>query len=258
MAAREQKKSDRLNRLMGEAVDVIDGIFHVYRAWWADILTLSLIIFVPLGLLGAADSHALESIGPGHDVKVLALIVGALAVTATGVLGEVFLAGAIGLSLTHAEDGRPPGIRFLTKHLKFGPLIVVDVLYVLSIAFGFVLLIIPGFAALVYFALAGPIVEIEQQGVKSAFRRSFRLVRGSYWLVFMILVPIEVLGESVRKGIEAACEALLGHSFIAVGLGEALAEVALSPLFAIAVVVLTRKMMQQKEGTILPGPSPAS
>lgn len=239
---------------MRETVGVFGGIFHVYRAWWADILVLSLIIFVPLGLLDAADTHALESIGPGHDVRLFALMAGALAVTATGILGEVFLAGAIGLSLTHAEEGRPPGIRFLARHLTFGPLILVDILYVLSIVIGFVLLIVPGFAALVYFALAGPIVEIEEQGVKSAFRRSFKLVRGSYWMVFAVLIPIEVIGESVQKGIEVAVESILGHSFIAVGLGEALAEAALSPLFAIAAVLLTRKLLEEKEGTILPGP----
>jgi hypothetical protein len=236
--------------------EIYRGIFHVYRAWWPDIILLSLIIFIPIGLLDAADSHALESIGPGHDFKVAALIAGALVVSATSLLGEVFLAGAVGLSLTHAEDGRPPSIRFIARRLNYPRLIAVDLLFVLLIAAGLLLLIVPGLMLFIYLALAGPVVEIEDRRIWSSFKRSFRLVRGRFWLVAWVLFPIEILGESVQQGIEKICEATLGHSILALGLGEALAEVALSPLFAIAAVLLTRRLIAAKDGVDIPGPSP--
>ncbi|MBN8869105.1 MAG: hypothetical protein J0H66_04400 [Solirubrobacterales bacterium] len=251
-----RKKQGRLKALGAEVGEVFKAIFHVYRAWWVEIILLSLIIFIPIGLLDAADSQAIEAIGPGHDFQLAALIVAAFAVAATGLLGEVFLAGAIGLSLTHAEDGRPPSLGFIARRLNYFRLIAVDILFVLLVAAGFLLFIVPGVAGFVYLSLTGPVVEVEDRTIWSSFKRSFQLVRGKFWLVFWVLVPIEVVGGLVQKGIEQLCEATLGHSFLALGLGEALAEVALSPLFAIAAVLLTRKLIQLKDGRLLPGPDP--
>ncbi len=230
------------------------GVFRVYRAWWADILVLSLLIFVPLGLLGAADDHGIESIRSGEDFKLAALLVGALALSATALLGEVLLAGAIGLSLSHAEEGRPPRLRFIVGRLSYLRLIAVDLVFVAIIALGLVLLILPGLAAFGYLALAGPVVETEDRKFLDSFRRSFQLVRGNFWLVFLTLFPIELVGGSIEKGIERLCEFLIGHSFVAAGLSEALANVVLAPLFAIAVVLLTRKLILG-EATALPGPA---
>lgn len=246
----------RLRTLGTEIGEIFRGIFFVYRAWWLEILALSLIIFVPIGLLDAADANAIDSIGPGHGFQLAALILAALVVSATSLLGEVFLAGAIGLSLSHTEDGRPPSLRFIARRLDYFRLIAVDILFVLLIAAGLVLLIVPGFAAFVYLSLAGPVVEVEGRGIRDSFKRSFQLVRGNFWLVFWVLVPIEVAGGSIQKGIEKLCEELLGHSFVAVGLGEALSEVALAPLFAIAAVLLTHKLIARKDGVSIPGPEP--
>jgi|GEM_PF-351447 hypothetical protein len=251
-----RKEHNRLKSLRAEIGEVFKGIFHVYRAWWAEIILLSMIIFIPIGLLDAADAQAIESIGPGHDFQLAALIVAALAVSATGLLGEVFLAGAVGLSLTHAEDGRPPSLGFIARRLNYFRLIAVDILFVLLVAAGFVLFIIPGVAGFIYLSLAGPVVEVEDQRIWASFKRSVQLVRGKFWLVFWVLFPIEVIGGSIQKGIEQLCEALLGHSFLVSGLGEALAEVALSPLFAIAAVLLTRRLIELKDGRRLEGPEP--
>jgi hypothetical protein len=251
-----RKKHRRLKSLGTEIGEVFKGIFHVYRAWWPEIILLSAIIFIPIGLLDAADSHAIESIGPGHDFQLAALILAALVVSATGLLGEVFLAGAIGFSLSHAEDGRPPSLGFIARRLSYLRLIAVDLLFVLLIAAGFLLFIVPGVAGFIYLSLAGPVVEIEDRRIWASFKRSFQLVRGKFWLVFWVLFPIEVIGGSIQKGIEQLCEATLGHSFLALGLGEALAEVALSPLFAIAAVLLTRRLIQLKDDRRLDGPEP--
>ena len=254
MSGDEQPKSGRLRDLLREIGEIFAGIFHVYRAWWVDILVLSFCIFVPIGLLDAADNQALESIGPGHDLTATALGIAALVITATALLGEVFLAGAVGLSLIHAEDGRPPSLRFIARHLSYGRLIAVDILFVLAVALGLVFLVVPGMAAFAYLALAGPVVEIEDRGIASSFRRSFQLVRGRFWLVFLILFPIEAVGGAVGQGSAAICETLFGHTFFADGIAEALADIAISPLFAIASVLLARKLIMARDGIELPGP----
>jgi hypothetical protein len=250
------KSDSRLRSLAVEVGRIYRGMFHVYRSWWTEIIVLSLIIFVPLGLLDAADASALDSIGPGQDFKLLALLAGALVITATSMLGEVFLAGAVGLSLTHAENGRPPSLRFLARRLKYGRLIAIDLTYVLVVAIGLVLLFVPGFAALVYLALAGPVAETEDRRFRDSFRRSFQLIRGNFWLVFWVIVPIELFGGTIQNGIESMLDFVLGESFIALGLTEALANVVISPLFAIAAVLLTRRLVLLKDGVELPGPGP--
>lgn len=243
--------------LRSEALGIYSGIFHVYRAWWAEILVISLFIFVPLGLLDAADSSALESLRDGENFKFTALAVASLIIVATSLLGEVFLAGAIGLSLTHAEKGRPPSLRFIARHLNYGRLIAIDIAYVLIIVAGVLFLVVPGFAALVYIALAGPVAETEDRSFKGSFKRSFELVRGNFWLVFWVIVPIELFGGTVENGLESALETIFGENFVAFGLAEALANVVISPLFAIAAVLLTRRLVKLKDGRDLPGAGPA-
>lgn len=238
-----------------EVAEILTGIFRVYRAWWVDILVLSTIIFVPLSLLDAADSEAIDALGSGESARAVVLVVAAFLITATATIGEVFLAGAIGLSLIHAKEGRPPSLAFIARHLSYGRLIAVDILFVVMVATGFVLLVIPGLLAFAYLALAGPVVEIEDRGIRSSFKRSFQLVRGDFWLVLIVLLPVELFGGSVEKAAEIPIEALFGHNFVAVGLAEAMSDVLLSPLFAIAAVLLTRRLVERKEGTALPGPA---
>ena len=251
-----RKRDSRVKTLATEVGEIFKGIFQVYRAWWGEIILISMIIFIPIGLLDAADAHAIESIGPGHDFELIALAIGAFAVSATGLLGEVFLAGAIGLSLTHAKDGRPPKLAFIARRISYLRLIAVDILYVVMVAVGFLFFFVPGVAVLGYLALAGPVVEIEERRVWASFKRSFQLVRGRFWLVFWVMVPIELIGGFAQKGVEKLCEAILGHSFLVVGLAEALAEVVLAPVFAIAAVLLLRKLIATKDGIGIPGPGP--
>jgi len=251
-----RRRKHRLKTLGTEVGGIYRGVFHVYRFWWTEILLLSLIIFVPLGLLDAADSSALDSIHSTHDFRFIALAAGALIITATSMLGEVFLAGAVGLSLSHARDGRPPALRFIARRLNYGRLIAIDLSYVLIVAIGLVLLVIPGIAALVYLSLAGPVAETEDRRYRASFKRSFHLIRGNFWLVFWVIFPIEILGGAIQNGLESALDFLFGESFVVLGLTEALANVALSPLFAIAVVLLTRRLVLFKDGHRLEGPDP--
>lgn len=246
----------KLRKVLLDAGHIYRGIFHVYRAWWTEILGLSLIVFLPLGLLDAADTQALESIGTGHDVKFIALLAFSLIATASSILGEVFLAGAVSLSLTHAEEGRPPSLRFMVRNIKYGRLILIDFAYVILVSVGLVFLFVPGVAVFVYFGLAGPVAEVEDRKMRSAFRRSFELIRGNFWLAFLILFPVALLDSPVESVLGHLSEMLLGESFLGVGVGEALANVVLAPIFALAAVLMTRKAAIEKDGSF-PGPPPA-
>jgi hypothetical protein len=113
---------------------------------------------------------------------------------------------------------------------------------------GLLLGLIPGVLAFVWLALAGPVVELEEQTTRGALARSMRLVKGNFWLVFWILVPIQVLGDAIGHLLASLVHDLLGHTFVAAWLAEAVTDFALSPLFAVAAVLLTVELIGQQDG----------
>ena len=229
------------------------GIWRTYWNWMPSLLALGLVVFVPLGLLDALSFKVdLEALDLSSGIKVAALMLAVGAVTMTGLLGEIFFSGAIAISLTHPHGEGPPRLREIARQIKYGRLIVVDVAFVAIVAVGLLLGFLPGMLAFVFLGLSGPIVEIEERSAPAALRRSFHLVRGSFWLVFWVLVPIEVLGDAIGGGIAGFVHHELGDTFLAGWLAEALSNTVLSPFFAVAAVLLTVDLIGRKEGEAPP------
>jgi len=228
-------------------------IWQTYRAWARTLLALAVVVFVPLGLLDALSFQVdVDSLDLTNGIEVAALMLAVGAVTMTGLLGEIFFSGAIAISLTHPHGQQPPGLREIAGRVKYGRLIVVDVGFVAIVAAGLLLGLVPGVLAFVFLGLAGPIVEIEERSAVTALRRSIQLVRGSFWLVFWVLVPIEIVGDAIGGGLAALVNHELGDTFLAAWLAEAVANIFLSPIFAVAAVLLTVKLIAAKESTAPP------
>lgn len=228
-------------------------IWRTYRGWAGSILLLAAIVFVPLGLLNALTMNVeLDSLDLTNGIKLAALALAVGVVTATGLIGEVFFSGAIAVSLTHPHGQDPPPLREIARRLNYGRLIAVDLIFVALVAVGLLLGFVPGILAFVWLGLAGPVVEIEARTTVGALRRSMQLVRGNFWLVFLVLAPIEIVGDAIGGGLAAGVHAIFGHTFLATWLAEALSDAALSPIFAVAAVLLTVELMGEKDGTAPP------
>jgi hypothetical protein len=228
-------------------------IWRTYRGWAPSILTLAVIVFVPLGLLNALTMNVeLDSLDITNGVKLAAFALAVGVVTATGLIGEVFFSGAIAISLTHPHGEDPPPLREIARRLNYGRLIAVDLVFVAIVALGLLLGLIPGILAFVWLGLAGPIVELEDRPAAGALRRSIQLVRGNFWLVFLVLAPIEIAGDAIGGGLAALVHALFGHTFVATWLAESLADAALAPVFAVAAVLLTVELMRERDGEAPP------
>lgn len=228
-------------------------IWRTYWSWAPSILLLAVVVFVPLGLLNALTMDVeLDSLNITEGIKLAAFALAVGVVTATGLIGEVFFSGAIAISLTHPHGERPPGLREIARRLNYGRLIAVDLVFVAIVAAGLILGVVPGILAYVWLGLAGPLVELEGCTVGGALRRSLQLVRGGFWLVFWVLVPIEILGDAIGHGLAALVHDLLGHTFLATWLAESLSDAALAPIFAVAAVLLTVDRMAAKEGSAPP------
>lgn len=224
-------------------------IGRTYWSWAPSLLLLGAIVFIPLGLLDAlAITVDVDSLDLTSGIKIAALVVAVGALTATSLLGEVFYSGAVAISLTHPDGDRPPSVREIARRLKYGRLIAVDLVYVLIVAVGLLLLFVPGVLAFVWLGLAGPIVEIEDRSVRGALARSWHLVRGNFWLVFLILAPVEIVGDAVGEGIGELIHGALGDSLLATWLAESLSNIAFAPVFAVAAVLLTLELIREKDG----------
>jgi hypothetical protein len=223
-------------------------IWRTYWGWMPTLLTLAVVVFLPLGLLDALSLQVdVDSLDLTSGVELAALVLAVGAVTMTGLLGEIFFSGAIAISLTHPHGEDPPPLREIARRIKYGRLIVVDVAFVAIVAVGLLLGVIPGVLAFIFLGLAGPVVEIEERSAAGAMRRSFQLVRGSFWLVFWVLVPIELLGDAIGGGLANLVHDELGDTFLAVWLAEAVANTVLSPIFAVAAVLLTVDLIVAQE-----------
>jgi hypothetical protein len=225
-------------------------IARTYRVSARSLLLLAVIVFVPLGLFDAITLRAdLGSVDFSNGLQVVGVLGALAALTVTGLVGEVFYSGAVAISLTHPEHGKPPPLRAIARRLKYGRLIAVDLLYGLFVTVGLVALVAPGVLLFVWLGLAGPVVEMEGRTVRGAFIRSWRLVRGSFWTVMFVLVPIEIVGDAVADGVAGLVHHLLGESLVATWAAETLSNIAFTPVFAVAAVLLTIDLIAKKDGS---------
>jgi hypothetical protein len=234
-----------------ELISIYARIGRTYIRWAPSLLLLAVVVFVPLGLIHALTVNAeIGSFGFSAGFKLLAAIAAVLALAATGLVGEVFYTGAVAISLTHPQQGRPPSLRQIAGMVNYGPLIAIDLIYGALVAVGLVAFLVPGVLAFVWLGLAAPVVEIEHRGIGAAFRRSVQLVRGKFLIVAFVLIPTEVAGDSLTDLATGVAHNLFGGSFLAEWLADVLTNIAFTPFYAVAAVLLTVDLIREKGGGV--------
>lgn len=224
-------------------------IWRTYFAWARTLLPLAFFVFVPLGLIHAIPveveatslSAASGLLAAGGAVAVVLLVL-------IGLLGEVFYTGAVAIALTHPHEGKPPSAREVVRMVNYWTLIAIDLIFGVAVALGFVALIVPGVLLFVFLGLAAPVVEIEHRAVRDALRRSIRLVRGHFWLVFAVLVPIEIVSDGLTDLATTGAHALLGDSLVAGWLADTVTNIVFTPFYAVAAVLLTLDLIAAEDG----------
>jgi hypothetical protein len=169
----------------------------------------------------------------------------------------------VAISLTHPEHEHAPSLREIASHLSYFKLIVVDILYVLSIVLGAFVLIVGLLVPFIYFSLAGPVVELEKHSVRGGFARSVQLVRGHFWMVAAVAIPIEIFGDLANDAVVGLSHDIFGHGLVAAWIGESASNILTTPFFAVAVVLLTLELIHHHDGTAptlkeRPAPVPAA
>jgi hypothetical protein len=232
-----------------ELISIYTRIGRTYWRWAPSLLLLAVVVFVPLGLVHALTVSAeIGSLDLGGALHLLAIVGAVIALAMTGLVGEVFYAGAVAISLTHPRDGRPPSLREIAGMINYRRLVAVDLIYGTLVAVGFVFLFVPGVLAFVWLGLAAPVVEIEHRGIRAAFTRSVRLVREKFWVVALVLIPIEIIGDALTNLATDLTHNLFGSELICEWLADVLSNIAFTPFYAVAAVLLTVDLIRDKGG----------
>jgi hypothetical protein len=224
-------------------------IWRTYFAWAGTLLPLAFFVFVPLGLVHAIPVHVeATSLDFDNGIAIVGAGLALLLLVTTGLLGEIFYTGAVAIALTHPHDGEPPSLREVARMVRYRTLIAVDLIFGVAVALGTLLFVVPGILVFVYLGLAAPAVEIEHHGVRAALLRSFRLVRGHFWLVLAVLVPIEIAGDVATSVATQLAHDLLGESLVAEWIVDTATNIILTPFYAVAAVLLTLDLIAAKDG----------
>jgi hypothetical protein len=230
---------------------VYGSIVRTYFAWARTLLPLAFWVFVPLGLVHAIPVHVeATSLSFGSGTEIAGAVLALLLLATTGLLGEIFYTGAVAIALTHPRDtdGRPPSLRQVARMIDYRALIIVDLIFGLLVAIGAVAFLIPGILVFVYLGLSAPVVEIEHHGVRAALARSISLVRGRFWLVLAVLLPIEIASDAITGLATHLTHALLGDSLVAAWLTDTGTNILLTPFYAVAAVLLAVGLIAAKDG----------
>lgn len=230
-------------------LSIYSRIGRAYWRWAPSLLLLAVVVFIPLGLIHALTlSTEIGSLDLGGALRLLAIVGAVFALAVTGLVGEVFYTGAVAILLTHPRDGRAPSLGEIAAMINYRRLIVIDLLYGTLVALGLIFFFLPGVLAFVWLGLAAPVVEIEHRGVRAAFARSTRLVRGKFWTVALVLIPIEIAGDSLTDLATSLTHGLFGSELLCEWLADAIANVAFTPFYAVAAVLLTVDLIREKGG----------
>jgi hypothetical protein len=215
---------------------VLRRVFTIYGQQAAVLIPAALLLFLPI----AALTGAIETGGYRPGAALIAFFL--------GIIGSVWFQGIVVEAVRDIRDGRRDVSLtelFRAAAPALGPLLLVGLVAGIGVAFGFLLLIVPGLILLTIWAVVAPVVVLERPGVMDAFSRSRELVRGNGWPVFgvlMLLVLLEIAGSTILSA------ALGNDTFTQSFIGSIITSALIAPLGAIAATVMYYDLRELREG----------
>ena len=245
-----------IGQILGEA-------FRVYRENAGRLWILVAIVVVPLSFLSWLISTVF--LGPvtsvttvgGQTVEVVeprSLLVGILASLVAAaisiVIGAILQAATLRAGAL-ATIGDPVDVAesYRWGLRRFGSVLLVSILVGIVVAFGFILLVVPGVIFLTFLAVSVPAVVVEGARGTGAMRRSWRLVRGHFWHVLGVVVVGLVIA-----GVVAGLISALGRGNDVLGLVfGTIGQIVVAPFTALVTVLLYLDLRARSETLTLSG-----
>jgi len=218
-------------RTLGE---ILSAAFEIYKNNAQGLIVIVAIIVVPLSLISALVLHyaVTTSTTTTHTAggltytvstrSVGAAIFGGIIAAAIGIIIGALLQAAIIRAGAQATIGDP-----------------VDV----AVAVGFILLVIPGILALIYFSVSIPSLVVENRRGTQAMSRSANLVSGNFWHAFGVII-VAYLIVAVIGGLLGA---IGGNNWVIRWIFNAIAQIITTPFSALVSVLLYLDLRARKE-----------
>jgi hypothetical protein len=211
---------------------VLGESWRLYTRFFTRFFVIAVIVYLIVNLVNAVVSTLF---GGGLGVSLLL----ALITTVVSLVGTFWLQGALVFAVDDVRDGRidsSVGEVFERVRPRVGTLILAGILAALGIAFGLVLLVVPGLIFLTWWCLIVPVIVLEGKAVGESFSRSRELVRGHGWTVFGVVLITAIL-TVIASGLIQGIFSFLG-SFLRYWIGGAIASAVVGPFFAVALTVM--------------------
>ena len=230
----------------GARVNPTDGVIReawgLYKAHWRHLLPIAFVVYVSIALIALLPHR--------HPV------VAGRADRGGHLAGRRLLGpGSLATAVQDIRDGRADlslGETFSRVRPQLGSIVVAGLLAGIGIAFGLLLLIVPGLVLMTWWVLIIPVVALERTPAGAAFSRSRELVRGYGWNVFGVIVLTILL----LLGFEIVLAIVLTP--LADWLGNFLSSIVsgtlTSPFIALVWTLLYFRLLQAKQEPPAPPP----
>jgi hypothetical protein len=231
---------------------IFRDVLAAYRRHWRILLGAAFLLF------GAFNAFELlvpevESDHLGAQVLIEAIFLGAGSFAISS-YEEAFFEGVVASAAAEWRMGRPrPSLLTVARSVPYLVLIAVNAVIAVGTSLGLLLLIVPGVLFGTYTALAPALTKIEHLGVRAALRRSFQLVNGNLWSVFVLIWGVYLATEAATAGLDQLLHGV-GLEYLTTTAAEAL----LAPLYGLAAVLVTYDLIARRASTPPPGGAPGS
>lgn len=200
--------------------EILDGAITTMRRYPALVFGMSAVVAVLAGVLDflltyyvvgdLPDPQRLSTAATQQEqlnylADMFSKLSGSLGVSVLiTLLTHTFLSGFITVVVGRAVLGRPVKLGEAVAELRprLLPLLGLTLLTTICILVGTFLLIIPGIFLYTMLSLTAPALVLERGTIGQAFKRSWRLVSGSWWRVFGILLLAGLVGFLISMVIQ--------------------------------------------------------
>jgi hypothetical protein len=210
---------------------IFERIFSIYRRQAAVLLPAAAVLYVAPAALGLVDGLGTQ----------------ALSLAATIIAGVAYQ-GVVVQAVRDIQDGvRDLSIGGLFRSVSrvLAPLLWTALLVGIGVFLGFLAFIIPGLVLLTQWAVAAPVVVIEDRTATQAIGRSRQLVHGHGWQVFSVLI-VTLLIVLIADMVFAAAATAISDTNLSFAIANLIAGVLTAPIFALASAVLYLELLKLK------------
>ncbi len=169
---------------------MLGAALSTYRACFARVAGTAFVVFGSLAVVDVIITVLVADRVSRPLGAATTLVVGAVLAMA----GVVVYAGVLDKIVGFHQHGHPElGIREALRSIPVRRLMLADVILAVATLVGLALFVVPGIVIFTAWVLVGPVITIENRGVRAALPRSWGLVRTHFWLTaLLVTLPIQI------------------------------------------------------------------